>query len=773
MSLKTLIIVESPGKIKTLSKFLGRDYVVEASKGHVIDLPPSRIGVDPENGFVPYLRVVPDRENIVLKLQAAAKKVDRIYLAPDPDREGEAISWHLANILNIDPLSDCRVTFNSITKDSVLQALEAPRPIDQNLVSAQQSRRILDRLVGFKLSPLLWKKVCLGLSAGRVQSVAVLLICQREKEIMAFTPEEYWTISASLKTADGQLFQVKHTKTDGKKAAIKDSDAAHSVVETIKSSPISVSAVTRRNRSQTPLPPFITSTLQQEASQKYSFTSKRTMSIAQKLYEGVELGKEGQVGLITYMRTDSTRVSPEGLSDLRSFILENFEGSYSLKTPRTFPTKKGAQDAHEAIRPTSIHRTPQLMERYLKPEALKLYSLIWKRFTASQMAEAVYKVVSADMEVGGHTFYATGTTMVFPGYTIVYTDPQPEESGEDNSKQKMPELSKGQELDLVEVTPKQNFTSPPPRYSESMLIKTLEKEGIGRPSTYASIIDTVQARGYVKKLGGKFRPSDAAFVVTDILVKAFGDIINTGFTAKMENELDFIEEGKTDWIHVLEDFYRPFSEDLKSADGAIPKTLIETDCICPKCGAGMIIKLGRTGKFLACSAYPACKSTRNIPDDLSVFAGGIPQSQLKIREVLDISRESQSREVELTDQKCALCSSQMLLKTGRFGQFLACSNYPECKATKPIVKDTGVKCPAEGCEGQMLEKKSKRGRIFFGCSKYPACSVSTWNRPTGGLCPECSSPIVSHSTKKLGEHIKCSNKSCSFKKFPEGADNDE
>ncbi len=773
---KNLIIVESPGKIKTLSKFLGKDFIVEASKGHVIDLPPSRFGVSTENGFVPDFHVVKDRKEVILRLQKVARTVDRIYLAPDPDREGEAISWHLANVLNIDPMSQCRITFNSITREDVLKSLEQPRNIDFALVNAQQSRRILDRLVGYRLSPLLWQKICLGLSAGRVQSVAVSLICQREKEILAFRPEEYWVIAADVKGAKQRKFQLKLVKYSGKKTTVPDKATADSILAKIKSADLQVTSVNSRERRQTPPPPFITSTMQTEAAQKFGFTPRRTMSVAQKLYEGVEVGGEGQVGLITYMRTDSTRIAPEGLSELDVYLKENFSGDYRLAHARTFKMKKGAQDAHEAIRPTSVHRTPDQMAAFLKPEQLKLYSLIWKRYVASQMADARYNVVTVEVDIEGAVLQAAGTTMVFDGFTSLYNvsrDEDAEPESNEEGKQKLPPLEEGEQLQLCETHSDQHFTSPPPRYSESSIIKTLEKEGIGRPSTYATIVDTIQQRKYVRKVDGRFQPSDAAFVVNYILEKCFSDIINTGFTASMESYLDRIEEGEIDWVNVLSEFYEPFMRDLKIAEETIGKVQIESDINCEKCGQPMVVRMGRSGKFLACSGYPACKSTINIPEELMLFADGIPPAPMQMAALLESAGAGPQAELELVEEKCDKCGSDMHIRTGKFGRFIACTNYPACKNTRPVVKEIGVNCPLEGCNGKMLEKKSKRGRLFYGCSNYPACTLTTWAKPTGELCPECRSPLVWHSTKKLGNYIKCSGKGCKYKSIPEGTDNDE
>ena len=774
---KNLIIVESPGKIKTLSKFLGKDFIVEASKGHVIDLPPSRFGVSTENGFVPDFHVVKDRKEVILRLQKVARTVDRIYLAPDPDREGEAISWHLANVLNIDPMSQCRITFNSITREDVLKSLEQPRQIDFALVNAQQSRRILDRLVGYRLSPLLWQKICLGLSAGRVQSVAVALICQREKEILAFKPEEYWVIAAEVKGAKQRRFQLKLVKYAGKKTTVPDKATADSILARIRAADLQVTSVSSREKKATPPPPFITSAMQSEAAQKFGFTPRRTMSVAQKLYEGVEIGSEGQVGLITYMRTDSVRIAPEGLAELSVYLKENFGNEYRLANPRTFKMKKGAQDAHEAIRPTSVHRTPDQMAAFLKPEQLKLYTLIWKRYVASQMADARYNVVTVEVDVDGAILQAAGTTMVFDGFTSLYNisrdeDAGPEENDEEG-RQKLPPLEKGEALTLCETRADQHFTIPPPRYSESSIIKTLEKEGIGRPSTYATIVDTIQQRKYVRKVDGRFMPSDAAFIVNYILEKCFADIINTGFTASMESHLDRIEEGEVDWVNMLREFYEPFMRDLKVAEETLEKVQIVSDIICEKCGQPMLVRMGRSGKFLACSGYPACKSTINIPEEILLFAEGIPKPPMAMAALLESAGASPSAELELVDEKCDKCGSDMHIRTGKFGRFIACTKYPACKKTRPVVKEIGVNCPAEGCNGKMLEKKSKRGRLFYGCSNYPNCTLTTWAKPTGELCPECKSPLVWHNTKKLGNYIKCSGKGCRYKSIPEGTDNDE
>jgi DNA topoisomerase-1 len=766
---KNLIIVESPGKIKTLSKFLGKDYIVEASKGHVIDLPPSRIGVSTDNGFVPAFHVVKDRKDVILRLQRIAKGVSNIYLAPDPDREGEAISWHLATVLDIDPLSKCRITFNSITKDDVLKSLENPRSIDYALVNAQQSRRILDRLVGYRLSPLLWQKICLGLSAGRVQSVAVALICRREREILAFVPEEYWTITANVTTTKGPEFKLKLVKYDEKRSTIPNKEISDKILASIRAASLDVTGLTKRQKKQSPPPPFITSTMQSEAAQRFSFTPKRTMSIAQNLYEGMELGAEGHVGLITYMRTDSVRIAPEGLAELQSYLEKNYDASYRIEKPRYFKQKNRAQDAHEAIRPTSVFRTPERVAPYLKPEQLKLYTLIWRRYVASQMAEAVSEVVTAEVRVEDILLQASGTTAIFDGFTSLYAVAKDEDGEErDDGKQRLPKLVKGEALELLKVNGEQHFTMPPPRYNESSVIKTLEKEGIGRPSTYATIVETIQQRRYVKKAEGRFYPTDVAFAVTEILERSFADLLNPGFTASMEDQLDKIEEGQLDWVKVLSEFYEPFMGALKQAEEQIVKLQIPSDIDCPKCGSNMFVRLGQTGKFMSCSAYPDCKSTINVPDEILLFSNGIPEAPLMMADILaQVEEEKKEVELELLDEKCEKCGAQMRIRAGRFGNFVACSNYPECKNSRPIVKEIGVNCPDKGCGGKMLEKKSKRGRLFYGCSNYPKCTVTTWSKPTGELCPECKEPLVWHSTKKLGEFIKCSGKGCKYRFIPE------
>lgn len=888
---KNLLIVESPGKVKTLAKFLGKDFTVEASKGHIIDLREDILSVDPNNCFIPEFYIVKNRNDVIEKLKKLAKEADKVFLAPDPDREGEAISWHLANILNIDPQSPCRVTFNSITKDEVLKAIENPRPINLNLVSAQQSRRILDRLVGYNLSPLLWKKISKGLSAGRVQSVAVLLICEREKEIISFIPKEYWTVDIFLKTPNNQVFKAKLVKIDNKKPEIANEDEANKIKsELLTHNNITITKITKKPKKRNPPPPFITSTLQQEASTRFSFSPKKTMTIAQKLYEGVELGSEGFVGLITYMRTDSTRISAEGIQAVRSFIQETYGNDYLPPQPREFKSKKTAQDAHEAIRPTNVQRIPEQIAKYLTPDEYKLYSLIWKRFVASQMSEAIYESTLVEIKIDKYIFQASGSILQFDGYTKIYSDSKTESTDsidtsesadsltssastdqtqeldqppdsqdslpEDKDQQLPKDLNVGDPVTIANIHTKQNFTQPPPRYTESSLIRTLEKEGIGRPSTYATIVDTIQQRGYVKKVNGKFYPSDAAFIATEILKRGFSDLINTSFTARMEAELDEIEEGKKDWIQLLKNFYVAFLEDLKKVEKDVSKTTVVTDYKCSKCGKDMVIKFGVKGKFLACSGYPECKNTVNLPDDLILFASGLINNKLEITKLLNEiqktknfnqstqntsnfshssnstsliscinsnndsasstnkheytnldNQSKQNSEIDipppnslinnnhsiehisnsdkdttsndpsnnnqinhrfnqeksnLTDQICDKCGAKMAIKKGPYGQFLACSNYPQCKNTKPYTIELDINCPVPNCNGKIIIKRSKTKKIFYSCSNYPNCQFSSWQKPTGKLCPKCNSPMVYASNKKLGNYAKCPSKDCKY-----------
>jgi len=679
-----LVIVESPAKSKTIEKFLGPNYVVKASMGHLRDLPKSQMGIDIEHGFTPRYSNLVTRKKVIDELVSYADESSAVLLATDPDREGEAISWHLAYILNVDPKSTCRITFNEITKNAVAEALEAPRTIDMNMVDAQQARRVLDRIVGYKLSPLLWKKVCKGLSAGRVQSVAVRLICEREREIQAFEPQEYWTIKGNFETPKKESFTAELTHIKGEKIDITTESDAQAVVDAIGGEDAVVTNIEKRKRSRKAAPPFTTSTLQQDGMRKLNFGAKRTMMIAQHLYEGLEIGSYGHVGLITYMRTDSTRISKEMQVMAKDFILRNYGEEYYPSKPNVYGSKGSAQDAHEAIRPTSLELTPKMVEPFLSRDELKLYTLIWNRFMASQMAPQQNESTTIELNVkDDYTFKATGSRVIFPGFSAVYEDVKKEDAPQ------LPALKKNDAAHTVEVLPEQHFTQPPPRYSEASLIKTLEELGIGRPSTYAPILDTIVSRNYVENTNKQFVPTELGFVVVDFLITYFEKIINTGFTRDLEEELDAIASGKDTYVKVLSDFYEVFAQELEDAS--------------------------------------------------------------------DVDRiEIASME---SDEICELCHSPMVYKFGRYGKFLACSNFPECKNTKPITVGTGVTCPK--CkEGEIVERKSRRGRIFYGCNRYPQCDFTLWDKPTHDFCETCGSIMVEKTYKNGTVKKFCSNETC-------------
>ncbi|MFH1387104.1 MAG: type I DNA topoisomerase [bacterium] len=707
---KNLVIVESPAKARTLEKFLGKDFVVVASGGHVRDLPPKSIGVKIEDHFTPNYQIIKGKEKIVKELKAAGAKAKVIYLAPDPDREGEAIAWHLKAILGADKKVK-RIEFHEITKEAVTNAVNHPREIDQARVDAQQARRILDRLVGYKLSPLLWKKVRKGLSAGRVQSVAVRLICEREAEIGKFKAEEYWDIIAKLANHDKVDFQAKLVAEGDKPLGVNPNDKgkviggeaeAKEIVKKLETSPYTVKEVRKKESKRNPAPPFITSTLQQEASRKLGYSAKRTMMIAQKLYEGVDLKGE-RVGLITYMRTDSVRIAAEAETEVRKYIAESFGKKYLPAAPVRYKKKKQAQDAHEAIRPTRIARTPEEIKDSLKPEELKLYELIWKRFIACQMEAAIFDQTSVDVEAGGYILRASGSVIKFPGFFQVYKESTDDDKEEDK-EETLPLLTEGEDLSLIEVIPGQHFTQPPPRYTEASLVKELEQKGIGRPSTYAPIISTVQDRGYVIKEGKALKPTEIGIVTNGLLVKNFPQILDIKFTARMEDELDEIVEEKIDWVKALHEFYGPFKKALETAEVKMEKVKKEimTEEICPDCGSKIMIRQGRYGDFMACSNYPKCKFTKNLPEE-----------EAKIKAI---------------QENCEKCGKPMVMKHGRFGAFLACSGYPDCKNIKSIQVKLGVKCPK--CGGDVVEKRTKKGRTFYGCGNYPKCDFATWQKPT-------------------------------------------
>jgi len=740
--MKSLLIVESPAKVKTLTKFLGKDFTIKASIGHVKDLPKKDIGVDVKNNFAPTYVVIEGKEKVVKDLKKAAKAADQVFLGPDPDREGEAIAWHIAEELNGDSDKVFRVEFNEITEKAVKDAIKHPRKINPNLFDAQQARRVLDRLVGYKLSPLLWRKVRRGLSAGRVQSVAVRLVVDRERDIEAFKPVEYWSITATLEGNEPPQFDARLFQIEGQKADIKNEEQSTGIIEDLKGKSFIVKKIEKKKRKRSPSPPFITSTLQQDAARKLRYTAKKTMMIAQKLYEGIELGEEGPTGLITYMRTDSVRTASEAQHEAREFIVKEYGKDYAPQKPPVYKSKKSAQEAHEAIRPTSAYRTPAAVKKFLEADQYKLYKLIWERFVASQMESALLEQTSIDISADKYTFRATGTVITFPGFMTLYTE------STDNGKEDeglLPSLSENEELKTLGITPKQHFTQPPPRYTEATLVKELEARGIGRPSTYAAILSTIQDRKYTEKLEGKFKPTELGTVVSDLLVERFSDIMDYNFTANMEDHLDKIEEGGYKWVDVVMDFYKPFDKDLEEAmaiAGKVKPQDIPTDQVCEKCGKPMVIKWGRHGRFIACTGYPECKTTKPLEDQQS--ATGAPTAEQSVQE---------------TDEKCPKCGSPMVIRTGRFGKFISCSKYPECKTTKGL--SIGVACPDDG--GDIVEKRTKKGKVFFSCGNYPKCKFATWYKPVNKQCPRCGAPILIEKRTKKEEVLACLKKECGYK----------
>jgi len=717
---KSLIIVESPAKAKTIKKYLGEDFNVEASSGHLIDLPTSKLGVDIDNNFNPEYVVIRGKGKYLDKLKKAAKNADKVYLASDPDREGEAIAWHIANELNIWDKSR-RVLIHEITKNAVKKSIENPTDLSQNRFEAQQARRVLDRLVGYQVSPLLWRKVRKGLSAGRVQSVALRLVVEREREIEAFKPREYWSIESELKRTEDEIddsFVASLAKFEGEKVEISKEEQSNHILDSVKNGDFIVSSVDRKDKKRNALPPFITSTLQQEASRKIRFGTKKTMSIAQKLYEGIELGEEGPVGLITYMRTDSVRVSNDALVEARSYIKENYGDQYLPATPNTFKVKKSAQDAHEAIRPTFANKIPDSIKEFLSDEEYKLYKLIWQRFVASQMNPIIYDQTTLEIEAGKGTFRATGSIIKFPGFSAVYLEgkEEEEEAKEKDEMRKLPDVSVGDKLDLINLEGKQHFTQPPPRFSESSLVKELEEKGIGRPSTYASIISTIQDREYVLREKNRLSPTVLGRTVNDLLIQGFPEIMDVQFTADMEEKLDDVEDGNVNWVELLRGFYDGFADRLDKAQESMKG--VETNITCDNCSAPMIIKWGKNGEFLSCSRYPDCKNAKAFEYD--------SEGNIKIVErAAPVLRE---------DIGCDKCSAPMVIKQSRRGEFLACSRYPDCKNAKafeydpdgnikiiereePLVRED-IKC--EKCGKPMAERKGRFGK-FVGCTGYPKC----------------------------------------------------
>lgn len=727
---KHLVVVESPAKAKTIERILGPDYKVMASMGHLRDLPKRTMGVDIENGFTPEYVNSTDRANVIKDLQKAANQCCDILLATDPDREGEAISWHLSKLLDVNPEDKVRIAFHEITPPAIREAIQDPEPIDLDRVDAQQARRVLDRLVGYKLSPWLWRQVYRGLSAGRVQSVATRLICEREEEIRAFVPVEYWTIEAMYKTEKNESFKAKLTQIDGKDAELHHGEETDAAVKGIEGKEAEVTAVTKSRKQRKTKPPYTTSTMQQDAVNKLNFSSKKTMMLAQNLYEGVEIPGHGHVGLITYMRTDSTRISDEMIKQVRPYISETYGEDYLPAKPNVFSKSKEAQDAHEAIRPTSLSFPPSALTGILSRDQLRLYTLIWNRFIASQMAPQIQQSTSATLQCGIYTLKATGVHVLFDGFTIM----QPSKKKDSEESDFLPPLKKGDIVKNTKVNGEQHFTAPPPRYTEASLIKTLEEKGIGRPSTYAPILDTIQKRRYVTKENKQFVPTEVGFKVTELLKKYFEGIINVDFTANLENWLDKIAEGKATYKKVMTDFYKVFAAELASANVEAEKDKKEnqevSDVTCEKCGAKMIVKMGRYGKYLACPNYPNCKNIK-------------PYSLAEGPE-------------EVSDVKCDACGTLMVYRTGPYGRYLKC---PSCGANKAIVIDTGIVCPK--ChEGHMVQRRSHRGRIFYGCSRYPKCDMALWNEPINQFCETCGA-IMTKKTYKTGkEVISCSNPDC-------------
>jgi len=799
---KALVIVESPTKAKTINKYLGKQYVVKACIGHIKDLPKKDLAVDIEHGFVPRYEVIEGKKKLVSELKQAAKKVDNVYLAADPDREGEAICFHLQEELQDKKNGKngariYRVMFNEITKKAIEKAFEKPGQVNINLVDAQQARRVLDRLVGYKISPLLWDKVRRGLSAGRVQTVALRLIVEREREIRAFIKKEYWTIDAELGAKKPPALTARLIKQNDETPEIGNQETADGVVAQLDGADYIVKSVTTREKKRNPVAPFITSTLQQESSRKLRFSVKRTMMLAQRLYEGIEIGKEGGVGLITYMRTDSTRVSDDALRDVRDYVRERYGKEFLPESANVYKSKKDAQDAHEAIRPTSMAYTPELVEKHLAEDEMKLYRLIWNRFVASQMMPAIFDQTTIDVSAKGkngvdYTFRATGSVLKFEGFLKIYQEGKDQTDEDDEElKHRLPTVVEGEKLRFRAIKPEQHFTEPPPRYNEATLVKKLESDGVGRPSTYASILSTIQEREYVKKEGGRFTPTELGMVVTDLLLESFDDIFDVKYTARMEEELDEIEDGKIDWRAAMAEFYEKFDQDLKHAEEHmtdIKRMEKPIDESCPKCGKGLVIKWGRHGSFIACTGYPDCTYTRELTVDLPdvdkvdfseqgdeeycencgrpmVLKKGRFGTFLACTGYPDCKTTkqiggAQKKPDQALDEKCPQCGNNLVLKTGRYGEFTACSNYPACKFVKQ--KTIGVKCP-ECSEGEVVERRSKRGKTFYGCSRYPDCNFVAWGKPVAEKCPECSSPYMVEKWLKAGPVWQCPNPECKHK----------
>ena len=852
---EALVIVESPAKARTINKFLGRKYIVKASMGHVRDLPKRKLGVDEEN-FNPTYLVLPDKKKTLAELRKAAKVAKFVYLASDPDREGEAICWHLKAELEKDTDAEFfRVMFNEITKRAIQEAFEQPREIDVHKVEAQQARRILDRLVGYKISPLLWEKVRRGLSAGRVQSVALRIIVERERTILEFQPKEYWSLTARLGADTPPAFPAKLIAKDGKKIELVSEEEITTVLGDMgwevtgsnpapegnsakialsigpregQQVPLRVASVQAREKKKNPLPPFITSKLQQDAARQLGFGVTKTMRLAQGLYEGKEIDASGTVGLITYMRTDSTRISDEAIAAVREYIGKTYGEKSLPEKPRTYRVAKQSQEAHEAIRPTSTDYPPEVVKPHLGRDEFRLYQLIWNRFVASQMRSAIYDMTRADIAAGPLTFRATGSVLKFAGFLAVYHEARDEdiqkradkvdEDTEEREDRQLPPLVEGQELTLEELLPRQHFTQPPPRFSEATLVKELEENGIGRPSTYASILSTIMDRDYVTKEKKRFQPTELGFLVNDLMVASFGDIVDVGYTARMEEELDRIEDGDLEWTDALREFQKKFEADLKRARVEmrdVKREAIPTDQNCDKCGKPMVLKWGRFGQFLACSGYPDCKNTRDPGADVDSSNGdrsglraaaktakiktepnpieaeaapcekcgspmvlrrgrygpflacsSYPDCKTTRKITMNSEGQAEAKPEQLLDDKCPRCDAQLAVKQGRYGEFTSCSSYPTCRYVK--MKETGVHCP-ECAKGQIVERRSKRGKVFFGCSNYPDCNFVLWKRPVNKPCPECDRTyLVERISKKDGRELICDSEGCEHREAAEG-----
>ena len=805
---QSLIVVESPTKVRTIRKYLGKDFDVLATMGHIKDLPEKKLGIDIEKAFEPTYAVVRAKKDTVTKLKKAANKASVIYLAPDPDREGEAIAWHIAEEVDSQGKKIYRVLFNDLTRQTILNSLKHPEELNPCKYEAQKARRILDRLVGYQLSPLLWDKVKRGLSAGRVQSVAVRIICEREEEIRRFVSEEYWNITARLEGKRPPAFDARLLRKKGKKIKVRNADEAAEITAFVRAASPVVEALETKETKRNPQPPFTTSKLQQEAFRHLQFSPKKTMTVAQRLYEGIDLGEEGPTGLITYMRTDSVRVADEALREVRKFIGENYEAAYLPDRPRTYKSRKTAQEAHEAVRPASTRYRPQDIRAYLKRDEFRLYQLIWNRFVASQMNPAVLDQTTIDVAAGPYLFRAQGSVMKFPGFTVLYTEGKDE--GEENGTfgAKLPAVEVGETLALLDLTSEQKFTQPPFRFTEATLVRELEEKGIGRPSTYAAILSTIQEREYVRLVERRFHPTELGLLVNELLVKNFPRILDVSFTAALEEQLDAIEEGKRSRLDTLNSFYGPFRDELEKARADmrnVKKEELPTDLTCEKCGAPMVIKWGKNGRFLACSRYPECRNTKNFREDEN---GDIRPSEPETTDVtcdlcgkpmvvkkgkfgtfLGCSGYPECRRTMKTGGKgpspspetapeqketgvlCEKCGRPMILRSGRYGRFLGCSGYPECKGIRPL--PTGVKCPEEGCTGELAEKRTKQGRRFYTCTRYPECRYTLWKKPVPEPCPRCGHPfLVETPVRGKGTFVACPREECGFRKEPEAAGGD-